>query len=60
MKIRISEVWNRVGKSKELAVIESDNLLGPSAVRKWIRENRPDLTVAESIYAHGYHAVEVK
>lgn len=58
MRIQINEVWNDSGKSVELAIIEP---VGSPflAVQTWIATNRPDLECAMSIYAHGFHAVEV-
>lgn len=56
MKIRISEVWNSTGSTVELAVIEAGS--NPrAAVYNWIETNRPDLTLADTVYAHGFHAV---
>lgn len=58
MHIQINEVWNRDGKTEELAVIEPDG--NPfAAVRQWIAGNRPDLTLADGLYSHGYHAVQI-
>lgn len=58
MKIQINEVWNNSGKSVELAVIEAVG--NPRlAVLDWIKTNRPDLSLADSIYSHGFHAKEV-
>lgn len=62
MKISINEVWNAEGRSEHLAVIE---ILGNSpvaarhAVWAWILSNRPDLDLAQSISAHGFHAIAV-
>ena len=61
MKIRITEVWNNEGRSKELTTIEVATGERPhQAVWKWILENRPDLELAASVWAHGFHAVEVR
>ena len=58
MKIKISEVWNNTGESKELAIlnIESEPM---RAVYNWIDENRPDLELADTFYSHGFHAIEI-
>lgn len=60
MKIRISEVWNNEGRSVELAVIEVKHVRDAAlAVLRWIGAHRPDLQMADSIDAHGFHAVDV-
>jgi hypothetical protein len=63
MKIKISEVWNADGRSKELAVIDVEDVRGKygarRAVEEWILQNRPDLQLADTIYAHGYHAIAI-
>lgn len=57
MRIQINEVWNHEGRSKELAIIEaSDNHKAFQVVYAWIDKNRPDLSLADSIDAHGFHA----
>lgn len=58
MKIQISEVWNAEGKSEKLAIIDGGR--NPAqAVRDWIAANRPDLDLANTLYAHGYHAIAI-
>jgi hypothetical protein len=62
MKIRISEVWNARGESKELAIIESpgkSSVLAKQVVYKWIDEHRPDLTCACCMSDHGFHAIAI-
>lgn len=59
MKIRINEVWNTKGETKELAVVECHPLSARATVWRWINNNRPDLSLATDINAHGYHAVEI-
>ena len=58
MRIRISEVWNAKGRSKELTVIDTQE--DPKrAVRDWIASNRPDLYIARGLHDHGFHAVQI-
>lgn len=58
MRILINEVWNAEGRTVELARIEANG--NPrAAVYEWIRANRPDLDLATTIDAHGFHAVAV-
>jgi hypothetical protein len=57
MKIQINEVWNKEGKSVELAVIEPIENPG-MAVHYWIRANRPDLHLA-GLNDHGFHAIQI-
>ncbi len=59
MKIQINEVWNYDGRSKKLAVIDSQNDNPRHDVELWIDKNRPDLTMAYGMNEHGYHAVQV-
>jgi hypothetical protein len=60
MKIKISEVWNAEGRSAELVVLDVDCLEDcKPAVWEWIERNRPDLQQANSIFAHGFHAIAV-
>ena len=55
MKIRISEVWNLSGKTQEIGIIEAEG--NPTrAVYDWIEKNRPDLSLANTVVAHGFHA----
>lgn len=57
MRILISEVWNDTGKSVQLAVINGGH--APRlAVYDWITDHRPDLSLACTLYDHGYHAKE--
>ena len=58
MKILIQEVWNATGESKTLAVIETYSSWPNVAVTEWIKNNRPDLTLANGIYSHGFYASE--
>lgn len=62
MKIQISEVWNSEGRSEVLATIETpDNHIGATIdVYRWIEKNRPDLILATTIDAHGFHAKAVR
>lgn len=63
MTIRISEVWNNdtPHKKTELAVIIIAPKKNPVlAVQNWISANRPDLQLADTITAHGYHAIEIE
>lgn len=58
MRIQINEVWNDAGKSVELAVITAVG--NPHrAVYDWISTNRPDLSLANGLFSHGFHAKEV-
>lgn len=58
MKIKINEVWNREGRTLELAIIETSG--NPVlAIWDWITEHRPDLLLADTLYSHGYHAVQI-
>lgn len=61
MKIQIKEVWNSEGRSQKLAVIEVNGNQHDAiqSVWNWIRENRPDLSMADTIDAHGFHAVAI-
>lgn len=60
MKIRISEVWNASGRSVDLATIEVKNVgVATLSVQNWIKNNRPDLGLADTIFAHGYHAIAI-
>lgn len=59
MKIRISEVWNYTGESKELAIIEADVSMAAHVVIGWISVNRPDLELADTTSKHGFHAIAV-
>ena len=59
MQIQISEVWNREGKSKVLAVIENGYVAPNLAVWDWIHANRPDLDLAGIVNDHGFHAVAI-
>lgn len=60
MKVQINEVWNGEGRSERLAVIDIPVGLNPRhVVYDWIAANRPDLTLATSIFSHGYHAEAV-
>lgn len=60
MKIQISEVWNLEGRSEMLAIIEAPRELAQTAVFNWVDKNRPDLNIAGTINAHGYHAIELR
>lgn len=58
MKVKISEVWNSKGQSKELAIIEvetRDERAFTLEVLNWISANRPDLSCAGPI-DHGFEA----
>lgn len=59
IQIKISEVWNGTGESETLAIIETTPQLAKTEVYQWINANRPDLSLARTIYAHGFHACEV-
>ena len=62
MKIQINEVWNKEGRTVKLAEVESPGFspdLARKAVWAWIDANRPDLNQADTIDAHGYHAIAV-
>ena len=62
MRIKISEVWNGGSDgSKELTVIETPGnaIQAVKSVRNWIVNNRPGLSICQSINGHGYHAIEV-
>ena len=58
-RIAINEVWNHDGRSVRLAVIEAKPGRERSEVVAWILNNRPDLDLATTIDAHGYHAVAI-
>lgn len=57
MKAKISEVWNQSGRTVVIAEIETKPSSFRSDVFKWIEENRPDLNLADTLTAHGFHAV---
>lgn len=59
MQIRISEVWNYRGESKELAIIEANDRTPANDVFKWILANRPDLSCANTPNDHGFHAIAI-
>lgn len=58
MKIQINEVWNDTGKSVELATVETFKHPYLTVV-EWVRANRPDLSLADGLFSHGYHAKQV-
>ena len=61
MTIQINEVWNAEGRSEKLVAIETYYGQAPNiAVMLWIATNRPELTLANGLSSHGFHAVELK
>lgn len=68
MKVQISEVWNAEGRSVPLVTIDvwsagsvhETHREALQAVLDWVANNRPDLKLANTINAHGYHAKEVQ
>lgn len=61
MRIKVSEVWNHEGRTETLATIDVDTRIEnpKAAVYTWMAANRPDLSLATTIDAHGFHAIAV-
>ena len=59
MRIKISEVWNHLGQSETLAVIEVPNNRREAvlAIMDWIPKHHPDLFLATGLNDHGYHVI---